>query len=55
MVIRLMRKVEVETASSQNFSGRETFFSKVNVVSIKCMCFLSAVPFCSGVLGQEIL
>ena len=43
--IQLMMCMAVATTSSQCFSGIEACASKVNVVSVRCRCFLSTVPF----------
>ena len=49
MGILLIRKDAVVTASSQKVGGKEACLRRAKEVSIRCRCFLSAVPFCSGV------
>ena len=48
--IRLMRKVAVSMASPQKCFGTLDW---VRATSNKCQFFLSAIPFCNGVLTHE--
>lgn len=41
-------------ASSQNLTGIVAWCKRVRVVHIRCLCTLSALPFCSGVWGHEV-
>lgn len=50
---QFIRYDAVENASSQNFSGIPAWASKVSPVSTICLCFLSIIPFCWCVCGQE--
>lgn len=46
---------DVRNASSQYFRGMEAGANRANLVSILCLCFLLAFPFCWWALGQETL
>lgn len=51
---RLMRKIALSNAKSQNFSGKWEWAKRVRPTSSMCWCLCSAKPFICGVHGQEI-
>ena len=52
--IRLIRWTTVVTVSVQNWLGAWAPMRRAQVVSRTCLFFLSATPFCWGVLGHEV-